>query len=148
MSVYSFNDVNATIVGPGGNIDLAYGAGASEEGISIEMAGDKNTMTIGGDGDGMHSLHADKSGTITCRFLKTSPTNSQLQTMYDTQTLNGATHGQNVIEVNNVRSLDNTVARQVAFKKKPAVHYRKTGDIMEWVFDCIKIDTILGVYPQ
>ncbi len=39
------------------------------------MGGPKNTMTIGADGEVMHSLHADKSGTVTVNLLKTSPTN-------------------------------------------------------------------------
>jgi hypothetical protein len=32
----------------------------------------KNTMTVGADGEVMHSLHAGKSGTITVTLLKTS----------------------------------------------------------------------------
>lgn len=147
MATYSYNDVSANIAGPTGEVDLGYGSGSSDEGISIEMAGDKNTMTIGGDGDGMHSLHADKSGHVTSRHLKTSPTNALLMAMYDAQTINGALHGQNVIVVRNSRSGDITTCRGVAFKKKPTIKYSKDGDIMEWPFDCIKIDTILGTYP-
>ncbi|WP_285199455.1 phage protein, partial [Klebsiella pneumoniae] len=108
MATYSFIDVVATLVGPTGNIDLGYGAGAAEEGITIEMAGDKNTMMIGADGEGMHSLHADKSGTITVRLLKTSPTNAKLMAMYDDQTLDSGLHGQNVITVRNAKSGDIT----------------------------------------
>ena len=93
-NTYSFADVAATLVGPTGIVDLGYGAAVAEEGITIEPAGDKNTMLIGADGEGMHSLHADKSGTITVRLLKTSPTNLKLQAMYNAQTLNGALHGQ------------------------------------------------------
>lgn len=145
MSTYSFLDVNATLVGPTGTVNLGNGAATSEEGISIDMAGDKNTMLIGADGEGMHSLHADKSGTVTVRLLKTSPTNAILQAMYDAQTASSALHGQNLITVSNVAG-DVTTARSCAFKRKPAISYRKDGDILEWVWDSIKIDTILGTY--
>src|SRR5690349_2622434 len=94
---YSFLNVQATIAGPGGNFNLGNGAGASEEGITVEPAGDKSTMTIGADGSGMHSLHADKSGTVMVRLLKTSPQNAKLQAMYDLQTADSRLHGQNVI---------------------------------------------------
>ena len=44
---YSFIDVQATLVGPTGVIELGYGAAVAEEGITIEMAEDKNAMLIG-----------------------------------------------------------------------------------------------------
>lgn len=110
------------------------------------MAGDKNTMTIGADGEGMHSLHADKSGTITVRLLKTSPQNAKLQAMYSAQTLASQLHGQNVITVSNPVSGDMSVARSCAFKRKPTLNYAKEGDMVEWVWDAIKIDTVLGQY--
>ena len=146
MTTYSFTDVQATLVGPTGVINLGYGAAVADEGISIDMAGDKNTMLIGADGEGMHSLHADKSGTLTVRLLQTSPTNAKLQAMYDAQTLSSALHGQNLITVTNPASGDVTTARSCAFKKKPSVNYRKDGSVIEWVFDSIKIDSILGTY--
>lgn len=145
-STYSFNDVSATITGPGGSFDLGYGAAVAEEGISIDMAGDKNTMMIGADGAGMHSLHADKSGTVTVRLIKTSDVNSQLQALYDAQALSGTLWGQNVIVVRNNRSGDVTTAQPCAFKRKPALNYRKDGDFLEWVFEAIAIDTVLGTY--
>ena len=146
MSTYSFLDVQATLVGPTGIVQLGYGAAVADEGISIEAAGDKNTMIIGADGEGMHSLHADKSGTVTVRLLKTSPTNAKLMAMYDAQTLSSALHGQNLITVTNPVAGDVTTARSCAFKKRPNLAYKKDGDIVEWQFDAIKIDTILGVY--
>jgi len=146
MSTYSFQDVTGNLAGPTGVLDLGYGAAVAEEGISIDMAGDKNTMMIGADGEGMHSMHADKSGTVTVRMLKTSPQNAKLMAMYDAQSLDASLWGQNVIVVRNVQSGDTTTARQCAFKKKPAMKYAKDGDILEWVFDAIKIDTILGQY--
>ena len=44
MSTYSFLDVQATIVGPGGAFSLGSGAGVAEEGISIEPTGEIDTM--------------------------------------------------------------------------------------------------------
>lgn len=148
MATYSFSDVQGSLAGPSGVVNLGYGASVADEGISIDMAGDKNTMMIGADGEGMHSLHADKSGTITVRLLKTSPTNAKLMAIYDVQTASSALHGLNVITISNPVTGDTTVGRNAAFKKKPSVSYKKDGDIMEWVFDCIKIDTVLGTYAE
>lgn len=145
MATYSFQDVNATIVGTG-FVDLGNGSGSAEEGITIEMGGDKNSMMIGADGEGMHSLHADKSGQITFRLLKTSAQNQKLMAMYALQTAQSNLHGQNVITITNTKSGDVTIAREAAFKKKPTIVYSKDGNINEWVFDCIKIDTILGTF--
>jgi hypothetical protein len=68
-------DVTATLAGPTGDIDLGYGSANAEEGITVTMTEAKNTMTIGADGEVMHSLHAGKAGTITVTLLKTSPVN-------------------------------------------------------------------------
>ena len=146
MPTYSFMDVQASLVGPTGTCSLGYGAATAEEGISIDMAGDKNSMMIGADGEGMHSLHADKSGTVTVRLLKTSPTNAVLMAMYDAQTLSSALHGKNIITVTHSQSGDITVARSCAFKRKPNLSYKKDGDVVEWSWDAIKIDTVLGTY--
>lgn len=146
MSTYSFLNVTATLIGPGGEIDLGYGASVADEGITISRAVDKNTMTIGADGEGMHSLHADKSGEVTVRLLKTSPVNAKLMTLYNAQSLSSTLWGQNVITVNNTGSSDNTACRSCAFTKVPDIKYAKDGDILEWRFQAIKIDTILGTF--
>lgn len=146
MATYSFLDVNATLVGAAAVINLGNGAATAEEGITIEPNGDKNTMLIGADGEGMHSLHADKSGTVTIRLLKTSPTNAKLMALYAAQTAASNLHGQNVITITNSKSGDVTVARECAFKKKPTIAYAKDGNVQEWAFDAIKIDTILGTF--
>ena len=92
MATYSFLDVTASIAGPGGNFSLGNGSGNSEEGITVTMTEDKNTMTIGADGSAMHSLHAGKSGTVSVRLLKTSPVNKQLMTLYNYQTTARSQH--------------------------------------------------------
>lgn len=146
MNTYSFQDVAATLAGPTGEIDLGYGAAVAEEGISTAMTEAKNTMMIGADGEGMHSMHAGKSGTITVRLLKTSPVNAKLQAMYDAQSLTATLWGKNVIVVRQTAAGDIITARSCAFQKSPDKAYKKVGDFLEWVFDCIKIDAVLGKY--
>lgn len=146
MSTYAFVDVHATLAGPSGEVNLGYGASVADEGITTEQIGDKNTMTIGADGRGMHSLHADNSGHIMVRLLKTSPVNQLLMAMYDAQSLVSALWGNNTIVIRQIKSGDVTTCSQVAFKKRPAIKYAKDGDIIEWEFDAISIHSILGKY--
>ncbi|HBE9180626.1 MULTISPECIES: DUF3277 family protein [Serratia] len=146
MSTYSFIDVSASLVGPTGVIDLGYGSATSDEGITISMAEAKNTMTSGADGEVMHSLHAGKSGTLTVTLLKTSPTNKKLSLAYNAQSQSSALWGNNVITVRNSASGDTTVARSVAFQKQPDHANAKLGSTVAWVFDCGKIDQLLGEF--
>lgn len=145
MATYSFQDVTAAIVGVGGSINLGAGAAVADEGISIEAAQDKSVMMIGASGDGMHSLVADDSATVTVRLLKTSPINAQLQLMYNLQTKSSLTHGKNTITVRDVVRGDMVALTNVAFKKRPSVTYAKEGGLMEWTFDAVKTTQILGV---
>ncbi|MDR8828964.1 hypothetical protein FEP83_05971 [Burkholderia multivorans] len=103
-------------------------------------------MTVGADGEVMHSLHADKSGQVTIRLLKTSPVNQKLMALYDAQSLDSRLWGKNLITVTQSVSGDVTTARSCAFKKKPDIGYKKDGDVIEWVFDAAKIDSVLGSY--
>ncbi|HHT5262726.1 DUF3277 family protein [Klebsiella michiganensis] len=146
MSIYSFIDVSASLTGPTGSIDLGYGSANSEEGITVVMAEAKNTMTVGADGEVMHSLHAGKSGTITVTLLKTSPVNKKLSLMYNAQSQSSATWGNNVIVVRNKVSGDISTARSCAFQKQPDHANAKVGNTVSWVFDCGKIDQLLGEF--
>lgn len=146
MSTYSFMDVHCTLASDDAVIDVGYGAGVAEEGITFGMAGDKNTMTIGADGDGMHSLHADNSGQVTVRLLKTSPTNAKLMNLYNLQKVDTRKWGKNTITMNNSASGDNATATKCAFKKVPDLANAKDGSMLEWVFDSIKVDLKLGTY--
>lgn len=146
MSAYSFMDVTCTLSGPSGEFDLGYGSSNAEEGISIDMIEDKNTMLIGADGNGMHSLHAGRAGTITVRLLKTSPMNAKLSAAYDMQSMSSALWGKNVMVVRQTASGDQTIATDGAFKRKPNFNYAKDGDIIAWAFDFIKVDGVLGTY--
>jgi len=144
MGTYSFLDVRAAIVGPGGSFSFGSDAGAAEEGISVSMTEDKNTMTIGAGGEAMHSLHAGKSGSVTVRLLKTSPVNQKLSALYNIQTISSAAHGQNVISLRNPVSGDSITATQVAFTKHPDLTYAKDGGTVEWTFHAGAIDLSLG----
>ncbi len=144
MGVYSFLNVNATIAGPGGVVNLASGAAAAEEGLTIEATEDKNVMTIGADGKGQHSLIASNACTITVRLLKTSPVNAQLMIMYDLQSASSALWGQNIFTIVDSGRNDYTVVQAAAFKKKPTITYAKEGGMNEWTFDGIQANTVLG----
>ena len=101
-------------------------------------------MTIGADGTSMHSLHADRSGTVTVQLLKTSPVNQKLSLMYAYQTASSALHGQNTISLANTQTGDSITCQVVAFKKAPDLKYAKEGGTVEWVFNAGRIDRILG----
>lgn len=146
MATYSFLDVTASLTGPTGIIDLGQGSANAEEGITQTMGGNKNTMTIGADGEGMHSLHADKSGTITVTLLKTSPVNKKLSLAYNAQSQSSSTWGKNIIVIRNTASGDISTARECAFQKQPDFNNAKEGGTVAWVFDCIKIDQLLGEF--
>jgi hypothetical protein len=145
MSNYSFLDIACALVGPGVAANLGNGAAVAEEGISVAPTGDKNTMTVGADGEGQHSLHGDKSGTMTVRLLKNSPMNAVLSAAYALQTNNPALHGTNTIVITDKQRGDVVSARQVAFKKMPDLNYAKVGELVEWQFDAVRIDFLLGV---
>lgn len=145
MSTYSFQDVVAAITGLGGSIILGSGSGSAEEGITIEAVADKNTMTIGADGAGMHSLSADRSSTVTVRLLKTSSVNALLSAMYELQTSSSLGHGKNVIVVRDVVRGDVITCTGVAFKKAPPLNFAKEGGTVEWSFDAIRTVRVLGV---
>lgn len=141
---YSFLSVVAALVGPGGAISLGEGAGASDEGISVDSTGEINTMQVGADGSGQHSLHADRSGRLTVRLLKTSPTNALLMSMYNLQTSSPALHGQNTITITDMNRGDVITARQAAFTKAPSLSYGKEAGMNEWEFSAVRIDRGLG----
>lgn len=143
-STYSFLNILASITGPGGSFNLGTGAGNADEGISIEQSEDFDGQLIGADGSGMHSLHADRSGKVMVRLLKTSPQNALLSAMANFQRASAANHGQNTLTiVDNIRG-DLITCEQVAFANIPAVNYAKDGGIMEWHFNAIRISVGLG----
>jgi hypothetical protein len=145
MNTYSFLDVQAALEGPGGAFALGSGSGNAEEGITIEPGGDKNIMTVGADGSVMHSLRADKSGTVTVTLLRTSPVNARLQTLYNFQTTSSRYHGRNTIIIRNAVSGDVITCSEVAFAKALSNPYAVEGGNLAWAFHAGSIDTMLGV---
>ncbi len=146
MAAYSFMDVSASMSGPTGIIDLGYGAQNAEEGITVAMAEAKNTMTIGADGEVMHSLHAGKPGTVTITLLKTSPVNKKLSLAYNAQSQSSALWGNNVFVIRNSASGDLVTIRSAAFQKQPDFANAKVGTTVAWVFDGGKVDELLGEF--
>ena len=146
MATYSFMDVNATLTGVGGVVNLGNGSSVAKEGITVTLNQDRNNMTVGADGEVMHSLRKDKSGTITVRLLYTSPVNKILQAMYDAQALSSSAWGNNAIAITNSGNKELVTARSVAFKKQPDRTYSEDSTTLKWTFDCGKIDTITVTY--
>ncbi|NUU68840.1 DUF3277 family protein [Enterobacteriaceae bacterium BIT-l23] len=146
MSTYSFMDVTASFAGPTGIIDLGAGSGLSEEGITVAMAEEKNSMKIGADGEVMHCMRVSKHGTVTVKLQQTSPSNKKLSLAYNAQSQSSATWGNNVIVIRNSASGDITTARGVAFKKLPDHANAKEGGTVSWEFECAKIDQVLGEF--
>jgi len=144
MSVYSFGDVSAAFNGPSGSFQLGSGAGAAEEGISIEQIDDGNTLLVGAGGEGMHSQSLNTSSTWTVRLLKTSPVNAQLMDAYNAQRANSGLYGRNQITLRSVYQGDLVVGRQMAFTKAPNLNYAKEGGTNEWVFTAAQTAYKLG----
>ena len=144
MGTYSFLDVTAAIAGPGGNINIGSGAGSAEEGITVEAHEDKNIMKLGADGAGIHSLVAGEASKVTIRLLKTSPVNALLSQMYNFQTLSSANWGNNVITIRDIARGDRVVLAQAAFAKRPPNDFAKEGKNIDWTFDAITTEVILG----
>lgn len=135
-NVYSFLDTLCAINGPGGSFTIGGpGAANAEEGITVEMSEEKNTMIIGADGTPMHNLHASQGGKMSIRLLKTSPVNAQLSAMYAVQTASSALHGQNTITLKNSPLGDAITGTFCAFKRFPTQAYAKEGGMNEWEFD-------------
>lgn len=141
---YSFLDCAAGIVGPGGALQMGAGSGNDEGGITVSPTGEINTMQVGADGSGQHSLHADKSGTVTVRLLKTSPMNAVLMAMYNFQTASANAHGQNTILITDTQRGDVITCTQAAFSKVPDLNYAKVAGMNEWVFQAVSIIRTLG----
>jgi hypothetical protein len=141
---YSFIDVSASIVGPGGAFSLS-GEGNADEGITISMNDDKDILTVGADGTPMHTLVASKAGKVSVSLLKVSPVNAKLMALYDAQSQSSALWGKNTITVTNANG-DANSARSVAFVKKANVGYSKAGETMVWEFNAGLVDGILGTY--
>ena len=140
---YSFLDVTCSITGPGGSLILSEG-GVADEGITVEMTDDKTSMVTGATRGGMHSLHAANAGRVVIRLLKNSPLNAALMAMYRFQSTSSAYTGQNTISVSNPAWGDEHSAQDCAFVRLPPNNNAKDGGTMEWAFNALDIDSVLG----
>lgn len=143
--VYSFEDVLATLAGPGGSISLGAGSGNAKEGISFAFLDAKDALLMGADGSGVHSLRASKAARIGVRLLKTSPVNNQLSTMYNSQIGSTLTWGQNLLTVTNPVTGDDFPCTGVAFEKFPDITWAEDANFNEWAFLAIEADPMLGI---
>lgn len=144
MAAYSFLDTTCRFVGPGIDANLAAGAAVAKEGITLSPSADKNKMDIGADGQGQHSLIADDSAALSIKLLKTSPQNAVLMIAYDLQTTSSNLWGINTVTLSNSARGDFSALQGVAFKKKPEILYGEEAGMMEWTFDIIQANTVLG----
>ncbi|MDR3488813.1 MAG: DUF3277 family protein [Bradyrhizobium sp.] len=139
--VYSFQDVQCSVTGP--NIAVSV-TGTADEGYSVEQEGDKSTLTMGANGDGMDSLHAKQNGTFMARLLKTSTLNRAFCNAYNYQTASAANHGQNTIVIDDPVRGDTLTMLGCAFKKFPNISYAIEGGTQDWAFTCKRIEYGLG----
>jgi hypothetical protein len=158
---YSFMDVYAVIDGPGASHMRINSAGiprnpngillggpmaaSAEEGITLALQEETNTMTVGADGSVMHSLHASRSGTATFRLLKTSPYNNALMALYNFQRLQSRRWGRNTITIEDFSRGDKYVLLGCAFVRFPNNSYAKVGNTLEYEFHCAIMDPHLGI---
>jgi hypothetical protein len=140
---YSFGDVQAAITGPGGTFSLSTG-GVTNEGLTLSF-NERVTTVWGADGEWMHSLHVAKGGSIVLRYLKTSPTNAFLSSMFNFDSLSSANTGQNVISLSDPARGDNWIAQGCAFTKPADVNYGTEGGVIEWRFSCGQLDGVYGI---
>jgi len=140
---YGFQSVSANIAGAGGNIDIAYGSGAAEEGITIEPFADQSTVEIGADGFMAHSLSASTAHTITARFSKVAPANRILQIMANLQQVNPALNGKNIITLRETLNGNVILCEFVAFTKWSALNYAKDAGMNEWQFVAARVQRII-----
>lgn len=144
VGTYSFQDVQATIVGPGGAFSVGSSRAMANEGITIDFVGDRNTMTVGAGMEVMHSLHAAQPATFTIRLLKTDSANALLGIMFDLQQSSSALWGLNTIVVSDTARGDVATGWNCAFQKFPNNTYATEGNTLEWVLQAGRAFELLG----
>jgi hypothetical protein len=146
---YSFVDVVATIIGPGGSFTIAGpDTATAEEGLTVTWGEEMNTQTIGADGAVMNSLHASMAGTMNIRLQKISPVNQKLTQMIRFQRSSSAVWGQNTITVRDLARGDIYNLVGCAWKRFPVNSYAKVGNVLDYELDIAQIDPNLGAPLQ
>jgi len=148
VQTYSFENVAAVLSGPGAPaIPIGVEAAVADEGITVAMEEDKDLMTGGADGSGMHTLRAGNRAKLTVRLLLTSPINGFLALAYNFQRGSSVNWGQNTLVITDFARGDLINASQVAFGKFPDLTYSKDGAMREWVFHAIQCKQLLSFIP-
>lgn len=135
LNTYSFADIVGSVVGPGGSTPIGSSSGPTDEGITAAPKEERNTMTMGADGQVMHSLHAAAPGRITVRLLKTSPVNAILSAMFNFQSASAANWGQNAVGFADPSRGDVVTLTSAAFVQVTAITFDKGGKGNEWIFE-------------
>ena len=140
---YGFQGISANLVGPGGNVDLAFGSGAAEDGLTFEPVMDQSTAEYGADGFVAHSLSAVTAHTITARFSKVGPASKTLQILANIQQIDPSLNGTNILTLRNVYGQDFIVCEFVAFSKWTPLNYAAQAGKNEWTFIAARVQRLL-----
>ena len=143
FGTYSFQDVQATLSGPAGIVDIKNG-GVSDEGVMIAALGPKDVMTIGAAGNGMHTLIAANGARCEISLLKTGPGNAILNVMYNFARASSANWGKLQLTLQNPATGDSITLLGGAFEKQADLRYGTQGALNVWPFLFISRDDILG----
>lgn len=144
LNTYSFQQIHASLGGPGGLISLGSGSASAEEGITVDPLEETDMMKSGADGSVMHSLNPSKTAKVTVRLLKTSPVNNLLATLFALQRVSALLWGQNILSITDIARGDVYTCQSVAFTKFPSNTYAKEGGMLEWEFNVGIMDPALG----
>jgi len=140
---YGFQGISANLVGPGGNVDLAFSSGAAEDGLTFEPLADQSTVEVGADGFLAHSLSASTAHTITARFSKVGPVNRILQIMANIQQVNPSLNGTNVLTLRDIYNGSTILCEFVAFTKWAPINYAMQAGKNEWTFVAARVQRLL-----
>ena len=144
-ATYAFQDVVASLKGPGGDFIISGPeTAAAEEAITITWGEEANTQTIGADGSVMNSMHSARAGTVVFRLMKTSPNNARLQQMFHYQHQSSAYWGINTITIKNPARGDEYTLLGCAWVRIPTNTYAKVGNVLEYEMHVAIIDSRLG----
>jgi hypothetical protein len=144
-ATYAFQDVTASISGPGGAFTMSgIETAAAEEGITITWGEELNTQTIGADGSVMNSMHSARAGTCTIRLMKTSPINQLLQQLIKYQHQSSLFWGRNTITIADAVRGDLYTLVGCAWVRFPTNTYAKVGNVLEYEMHVALIDGNLG----
>lgn len=143
FGTYSFTDVQIALNGPGGAFDVKS-AGMAAEGITIANVSEKDVMTIGANGNGMHTLIQSDAARVEISMLKTAPGNNILSYMYGFGKSSSANWGKLQMTVKNPVTGDSIELLGGAFAKMADMAFRSEASLVVWPFLFIVRNDVLG----